>query len=157
MATSTIRRPAPRSAGGIPWRSSDEARDRRCGRDSRVNGLFKIGEQVKVTSPSATMAFLPSGAWQDADEDAYFRALGASPVAVREVLAELVRLSIAAVVREADGSIRVVRIGISDNESGLHYPSSPKASLKLGAKLPDGREIQILQELGRGAFFYESS
>jgi hypothetical protein len=117
-----------------------------------------IGTQANVTFPSPKMGFLPSGAWKPVSEpESYFSSLGVSPASVREVLSEVVALSIAAVVRDLDWGIRVVRIGISDNEAGVHFPSTKSPKVKLGDKLRDGREIKFLQELGKGVVFYEST
>ena len=123
----------------------------------RVNDLFKIEGQTNVTSPSAELGFVPSSSWKRSSFDDYLASIGASPAAVQRVLSALTALSIAALVRQADGAIRVVRIGIGENESGLVFSSPKLPPLKVGAKLPDGRQIKILRDLKKGVFFYESS
>lgn len=123
----------------------------------RVNGLFKVFDQTNVTTPSPVMGFVPSSSWTPADADKYIVSLGASPAAVRSVLAAQEALSIAALVREAGGEIRVVRIGISDNEAGLLFPSGKQPALTRGAKLPDGRQIVFLRELKAPVLFYETT
>jgi hypothetical protein len=124
----------------------------------RVNDFFKIGTQMNFTSPSPTMEFVPSGSWKPvADLETYLAPLKVPADAVHEIHSELAALSLAAIVREADGSIRVVRIGISDNESGLHFPVSGSETLKLGDKLPDGRDIEVLEEVRKGVVFYETT
>jgi hypothetical protein len=72
------------------------------------------------------MGFVPSSSWTPADADKYIASLGSSSAAVRSVLTAQEALSIAALVREPGGNIRVVRIGIGDNEAGLY--SSSRAS-----------------------------
>lgn len=123
----------------------------------RVNCLFKIFDQVRVSSPSPVMGFLPSSQWDHADPDSYITSLGASPSAVRAILSELTALSVAAIVRESDGSVRVIRVGISDNESGLHFLLGQKVPYRVGTKLTDGREITVLREIKSGILFYETT
>ncbi len=123
----------------------------------RVNGLFKVFGQTNVTSPSPVMGFVPSASWTPADADQYITSLGASPTVVRSVLAAQEALSIAALVREPGGSIRVIRIGISDNEVGLFFPSGKQTPLTRGVKLPDGRQIVFVREVKSPVLFYETT
>jgi len=103
------------------------------------------------------MGFVPSASWTPADADKYIASLGASPAAVHSVLAAQEALSIAALVREPGGNIRVVRIGISDNEAGLVFPSGKQPILTRGAKLVDGRKIVFVREVKAPVLFYETT
>jgi hypothetical protein len=123
----------------------------------RVNGLFKIFDQTKVTAPSTVMGFVPSASWTPGDADKYIASLGASPAAVRSVLAMQEALSIAALVREPGGDVRVIRIGIGDNEAGLLFPSGKQPALTRGARLPDGRQIVFLRAVKAPVVFYETN
>jgi hypothetical protein len=123
----------------------------------RVNGLFKVFGQTNVTSPSPVMGFVPSASWTPADPDKYIASLGASPTAVRSLLAAQEALSIAALVRESDGTIRVIRLGIADNEAGLIFPSGKQTAATRGAKLPDGRQIVFVREVKAPVLFYETT
>ena len=123
----------------------------------RVNALFKIGRQTNITAPSPVMSFTPSASWTPGDADAYITSLGASPAAVREVREAQEALSIAALVREPDGDVRVIRIGIADNEAGLLFPSGKGPALTRGTKLPDGREITFVRDMKGPILFYETT
>jgi hypothetical protein len=123
----------------------------------RVNALFKIFGQTNVTAPSTVMGFVPSSSWTPGDVDKYVASLGASPAAVRSVLAMQEALSIAAVVREPGGDVRVIRIGIGDNEAGLLFPSGKQPTLTRGAKLPDGRQIVFVRAVKAPVLFYETN
>jgi hypothetical protein len=123
----------------------------------RVNGLFRVFGQTNVTTPSAVMGFVPSASWIPADPDKYITSVGASPSAVRSVLAEQKALSLAALVREPGGNVRVIRIGIGDNEAGLLFLSGKQQALARGAKLPDGRRIVFVREMKAPVVFYETT
>jgi hypothetical protein len=123
----------------------------------RVNGLFKVFDQTMVTSPSPVMGFVPSASWKPGDVDKYIASLGVSPVAVRSVLAAQEDLSIATLVREPGGDVRVIRIGIGDNEAGLLFPSGKQPALTRGAKLADGRQVVFVREVKAPVLFYETS
>jgi hypothetical protein len=123
----------------------------------RVNGLFKVFDQTNVTSPSAVMGFVPSSSWTPADADKYIASLGVSPAAVRSVLAAQEALSIAALVREPRGDIRVIRIGIGDNEAGLLFPAGQQSTLVRDTEFPDGRKIVFVREMKAHVLFYETT
>ena len=120
----------------------------------RVNELYSINGQVRFTQPSAIMGFVPSAVWIPADPDQYIRRLGADPAAIRSVIAEMGALSVAALVRD-DVGIRVARVGIGDNESGLVF--SAAAPYRRGEKLKDGREVTLIEQLRPGVYFYETT
>lgn len=102
------------------------------GDDFRVNELFQIMGEAKVTRPSPVMGFVPSGAWEAVERAKYIRSLGTNPEAVQSVLAEMRSLSVAALVREDDQNVRVVRVGISDNESGLIFSNAERSPYSEG-------------------------
>ncbi len=128
------------------------------GDDFRVNDLFRMMGQQNLTQPSPIMGFVPSGVWtpvKDADE--YMKSLGASPAKVREILREMRDLSLSALVADTGSVVRVVRVGIADNESGLLFATGDAAPHKKGYKLSDGREIILIEQLKPRVYFYETS
>jgi len=125
--------------------------------DFRVNELFQIMGEAKVTRPSPVMGFVPSGAWEAVERAKYIGSLGTNPEAVQSVLAEMRSLSVAALVREDDQNVRVVRVGISDNESGLIFSNAQRSPYSEGEKLRDGREVTLIELLKPNVFFYETT
>jgi hypothetical protein len=128
------------------------------GDDCRINNLFRIMGQQRETRPSSVMGFVPSGVWRPVDDvDKYITALGAKSESVRHVLQEMRELSIAALVREKNNVVRLVRVGIGDNESGLLLLRKPGSEYSRGQKLPDGRKVQLLEPLESTVLFYETT
>lgn len=129
------------------------------GDDFRVNELFRIMGQQNLTQPSPIMGFVPSDVWHPVkDADEYIRSLGANPAKVRGLLREMRDLSLSALVAETGSlSVRVVRVGIGDNESGLLFAQGDAAPYKKGDKLSDGREILLIERLKQGVYFYETN
>lgn len=52
--------------------------------------------------------------------------------------------------------IRVARVGIGDNESGLVF-TDDRAPFKRGDTLNHGREITLIERLRAGVYFYETT
>jgi hypothetical protein len=128
------------------------------GDDFRVNNLFRIMGRQRATSASDLMGFVPSGHWTPVeDADQYIAGFGGSSDAVRKVLQQMRSESVAALVRGPGASVRLVRIGIGDNESGLLFLESGSPTYSVGEKLPDGREIVFVVRLAPDVLFYESS
>lgn len=128
------------------------------GDDFRVNELFRIMGQQNLTQPSPIMGFVPSGIWHPVkDADEYIKSLGANPAKVREIVKQMRDLSLSALVADTGSVVRVVRLGIADNESGLLFTSDDAAPYKKGDKLSDGREVIFIERLKSGVYFYETS
>jgi hypothetical protein len=128
------------------------------GDDFRVNELFRIMGQQNLTQPSPIMGFVPSGVWHPVkDADEYLKSLGANPAKVREILKEMRDLSLPALVVDTGTVVRVVRVGIADNESGLLFARGDAAPYNRGDKLSDGREVILIEMLRPGVYFYETS
>jgi hypothetical protein len=128
------------------------------GDDFRVNELFRVMGQQNLTQVSPIMGFVPSGAWHPVkDADVYIKSLGANPVKVREILKEMHDLSLSAIVAETGSVVRVVRLGIADNESGIFFVPGDVAPYKKGDKLSDGREVILIEKLEPRVYFYETS
>jgi hypothetical protein len=123
--------------------------------ESRVDNVFSIRGQTRATTPSASMGFVPSGSWTPvASINAYVRERGGDPAIVQRILEQMRAIDLAAVVREGD-DIRVVRIGVADNEAGAVFTNKP-ASIAVGAEMPDGRAIVFRIELADDVYYYES-
>jgi len=128
------------------------------GDDFRVNDLYRIMGKQRETRPSFVMGFVPSGVWLPVeDADRYSRSLGAAPEAVPDLIREIGELSLSAVVRDPGDVLRVVRVGIADNESGLLFTTGDKPPHQKGDKLKDGREIILIEALKPRVYFYETS
>lgn len=128
------------------------------GDDFRVNELFRVMGQQNLSEPSTIMGFVPSGVWHPVkDADGYFKSLGANPAKVREILNEMQNLSLAALVADTGSVVRVVRVGIADNESGLLFAPGDAAPYKKGDKLNDGRKVILIERLEQRVYFYETS
>lgn len=128
------------------------------GDDFRVNELFRVMGQQNLTQASSIMGFVPSGTWRPVkDTDGYIESLGANPAKVREILKEMQDLSLSALVTETGSVVRVVRVGIANNESGILFAPGDAAPYKKGDKLNDGREIILIEKLKPRVYFYETS
>lgn len=128
------------------------------GDDLRINDLYRIAGRQRIARPSPVMGFVLSGTWEPVDSvDRYIESLGESPRKVRGVLKTMRKLGIAAIVRDAGGVVRVVKEGMSDNESGLLFTVSEGSEYILGEKMKDGREVRFVQKLGPNVYFYETT
>jgi hypothetical protein len=128
------------------------------GDDFRVNELFRVMGQQNLTQASPIMGFVPSGTWRPVkDANGYIESLGANPAKVREILKEMRDLSLSALVAETGSVVRVVRVGIADNESGILFAPGDAAPYKKGDKLSDGREVILIEKLEPRVYFYETN
>ena len=128
------------------------------GDDFRVNELFRVMGQQNLAQASPIMGFVPSGVWHPVkDADGYIESLGVNPAKVREILKEMHDLSLSALVAETGSVVRVVRVGIADNESGILFATGDAAPYKKGDKLSDGREVILIEKLEPRVYFYETS
>jgi hypothetical protein len=123
----------------------------------RVNDLFRMmGGQTNEALPSTTMGLVPSEAWRPwPDDGSFFAGLGAKQAEVEAVVGLMRRLSIAAAVREHEG-VRLVKVGILDDEGGVLFLPSGAAGPKRGEKGKDGREFVVVEPLEPGVVLYET-
>ena len=122
----------------------------------RINDLYQIENQARLTKPSRTMGLVPSGNWMTVeDPEEFIRKLGADPARVRKIVSEMRAHSIAAIVRE-EAYIRVVQVGIGDNEAGVLF-GGDAAPYKDGQKLRDGRRVIVIEPLKPGVYYYETT
>jgi hypothetical protein len=122
----------------------------------RIDDVFVMMGQMKETRPSPIMGFVPSDVWMDvSDLSAYLSRRHASRGAFDAVLRTMKRLSLAAVVREHDG-IRVIRVGVGDNESGLLFTNG-RGRPRMREPARGGRIYTVAEELEKNVFYYETA
>jgi hypothetical protein len=122
----------------------------------RVDNVFVMMGQANETKPSPVMGFIPSDAWEHlSGPDDYLKRKHVSPTAFQSLLGKVKALSLAAVVREKQ-AVRVVRVGISDNESGLLFLNWGVAEPRVGELVSGGRRYSIVEPLEKGIVFYET-
>jgi hypothetical protein len=124
----------------------------------RVNDLYRTpAGAYNEARPSPVMGLVPSADWKRWDRlDAWMKASNVDRRKVEELLGRIEALRIAAVVRDGD-AIRVVRIGLGDNESGLLFGSEKAKPPKVGDALPDGRTYVAIEPVAPGVVFYETT
>ncbi|HYG70337.1 MAG TPA: hypothetical protein VD838_21850 [Anaeromyxobacteraceae bacterium] len=125
----------------------------------RVNDLFhRPTGALTEARPSTAMAFVPSGAWKPWPRfDAWASAAKVDAARANDLVARVQSLSLAAIVRDR-GAIRVIRIGLGDNESGLLFQTSADVKPpKLGETTGDGRTFVVVEPLAPGVVFYETT
>jgi hypothetical protein len=124
----------------------------------RVNDLYRMrGGGLNEARPSEVMALVPSALWTRWDGlDAWAKKSKVDARKVEDLLARLGAVAVAAVVRDG-GDVRVIRIGIGDNESGLLFQADGAKPPKLGDTLPDGRTYVAIEPLAPGVVFYETT
>lgn len=124
----------------------------------RINNVFHMMGQTKESLPSPVMGFVPSDRWRDLSSvEEYLKEGGIDKIKFEQMLAKVKALNLAAVVREAEGSTRVVRVGISDNEAGLLFIRKPSEKPRTGGRLLSGKEYTIAEEVGLNVFYYETT
>lgn len=127
------------------------------GDEFRVNDVFSMGGKVREAIPSPTMGFVPSGNWKPwPSVGAYMQRLGIPESRIRELTRQMRDIGLSALVRDQAG-IRLVGVGIGDNESGLIFPRPGVPRPRVGAQWPDGRKYAIVEEVSTGVFYYETT
>ena len=124
----------------------------------RVNNVFEMLGRTNESLPSPVMGFVPSDRWRKlASIDEYLAEIKITRERFDPLLARTRELDIAAIVREAHGGIRVVRVGIGDNEAGMLFVGTGAAKPERGRKLADGRQYVVVEQIKPGVFYYETS
>jgi len=127
--------------------------------DYRVNDLFNMLEgQTNEALPSPAMGFVPSNWWKAwPGVPQYLATIGAKQEDVERVIAQMRALPITSAVVREGADVRVIRIGIGDNQSGLLF-TSPKAPVpRVRSALPDGREYTVIEVLEPGVIYFETT
>jgi hypothetical protein len=124
----------------------------------RVNDLYRMpGGAYDEARPSEVMALVPSAVWKRwGDLDGWTKAAKVDRSVVEGLLRGIESLAIAAVVREGD-QVRVIRIGLADNESGLLFQPEKAKPPKIGDQVRDGRSYVAIEPVAPGVVFYETT
>lgn len=124
----------------------------------RVNDLYRMrGGGLNEARPSKVMAFVPSSVWTRWDRfESWAKKAKLEPRTAEELLKRIEALAIAAIVREGD-AVRVIRIGLGDNESGLLFQPEKAKPPKVGDALVDGRSYVAVEPVAPGVVFYETT
>jgi hypothetical protein len=126
----------------------------------RVGLLTYDGREFRLHTPSPGMGFVP---WHSvvvpSDAAAELSALGTTRAAVEDIVRGLRAAGLAAIARDAVGSVRVVLAGgISDNEAGLLFLSpTDHLPTRENGQLPDGREYVMMEGVAERVYFYETT
>jgi hypothetical protein len=121
----------------------------------RVNNVFVMMGQVRQTTASTVMGFLPSNVWRALPDVAtYLDTLQVSGTAFQALLMDMKRLSLSALVVRRK-SIRVILFGIGDNQSGLIFLRGQPVPAR-GEHDDNGRRYRIVEQLEPGIVFYET-
>ena len=123
--------------------------------DLRVDDVFVLDGVVREAVPSAIHGFVPSGEWKDLESlDAYLGPRKVDGGAVLELADGMRGMGVSALVREGD-RLRVVGVGIGDNESGLLLGAGSEPGV--GSLAADGRRYQVVERVAPDAVFYETN
>jgi hypothetical protein len=124
----------------------------------RVNNVFHMMGQTNESLPSAVMGFIPSDRWRKIDNpETYLEEIKLSKNKFEALLTKSREMNLAAVARTLEGDIKVVRVGIGDNEAGLLFLKHSSKKPKTGQKMLDGKEYIYIEEVKPNIFYYETS
>lgn len=124
----------------------------------RVNNVFHMMGQTSESLPSPIMGFIPSDKWRKLETvEKYLEEIKVPKAKFESLLTKVKEMSLAAVVGDLNGSVRVVRVGIGDNEAGLLFVSKSSDKPSKGQKMLDGREYVYVEEVKPNVFYYETT
>lgn len=124
----------------------------------RVNNVFHMIGQTNESLPSPVMGFIPSDKWRKLESpEKYLEEIKVPKTKFDSMLTKVKEMGLAAVVRDTQENVRVVRVGVSDNEAGLLFLKNPSNKPKKGQKMLDGREYVYVEEIKPNIFYYETS
>ena len=127
------------------------------GDEFRVNDVFYMDGKTREAIPSPVMGFVPSGDWKAWPSlAAYAQRIGIPESKIRDLTRQMQEIGLSALIRDKPG-LRLVGVGIGDNESGLIFPRPDAARPRVGAQWPDGRKYAIVEEVALGVFYYETT
>lgn len=124
----------------------------------RVNNVFHMLGQTNESLPSTVMGFIPSDKWRKLEStERYLDEIKFSKAKFDSLLTKIREMSLAAMVRTREGNVRVVRVGVGDNEAGLIFLKNPADKPVKNRKMTDGREYVYVDEIKPNIFYYETS
>jgi len=123
----------------------------------RVNDLFLMQNRAREAVPSRVMGFVPSGDWRSWPSlGAYLQKIDVSEGKVIDLTRRMLEIGLSALIRDPSG-IRLVGVGVGDNESGLLFLRPAGSRPRVNAKWPDGRKYTIVEEVVPGVFYYATT
>jgi len=123
----------------------------------RVNDLFLMSSTAREAIPSKVMGFVPSGEWKPWPSLAvYLTTIGVNEDQIRALTRQMLAIGLSALVRESAG-LRLVGVGVGDNESGLILARSGTPAPQVGRQLPDNKTVSIIEKLGPDLYYYETN
>lgn len=130
------------------WAPTDEV---------RVNDLFLLSGTAKEAIPSAEMGFVPSGVWKKWPSlAAYLDSIAVTEVQIEALTAQMRDSGLSALRREKEG-IRLVGVGVGDNESGVLLLNAGADRPKLSQPLADLKQLAILDKVADDLYYYETN
>jgi hypothetical protein len=127
------------------------------GNEHRVNDVVHMMGQTAEATPSEVMGLVPSDFWKAClPPEVCADRHGVPPETLTALIDTMKRLSLAALVREGE-AVRVVRVGIFINESGLLFTPPRAAPVRKGQVTPDGRTYVRVERLAPDVLFYETN
>jgi hypothetical protein len=125
--------------------------------EMRVNDLFVMSAGTREAIPSPVMGFVPSGEWKPWPSlEAYLTTIGVAEDQVLALTDQMLAIGLSAIVRES-ASIRLVGVGVGDNESGLILARPGTPAPKKKGTLPDHKTLAIIEKLGPDLYYYETN
>ena len=123
----------------------------------RVNDVFVMSGEVREAIPSPTMGFVPSGEWKSwPGLGAYLKTIGVAEDAVLALTQHVLAIGLSALMREPS-AVRLVGVGVGDNESGVVLTRSPSAVPAVGRVLSDNKTYSIVEKLAPDLYYYETN
>jgi hypothetical protein len=125
--------------------------------EMRVNDVFLLSGTAREALPSPVMGFVPSGEWKSwPGLAAYLATLEVSEDRVLALTDQMLAIGLSALVRES-ASIRLVGVGIGDNESGVILTRPGTPAPKVESTLPDHKTLSIVEKIGPDLYYYETN
>ena len=123
----------------------------------RVNDVFQMRGVVREALPSPTMGFVPSGDWKPWPSlAAYLNTIKLAEDTVASLTQQMLAIGLSALIREG-ADIRLVGVGVGDNQSGLLLTASRTSVPQVGARLPDMKTYSIVERLAPDLYYYETN
>lgn len=125
--------------------------------DLRVNDVFQMTGVVREAMPSPTMGLVPSGDWKPWPSlAAYLNTIKLPEDTVARLTQQMLAIGLSALIREG-ADIRLVGVGVGDNESGLLLTARRTLTPQVGARLPDMKTYSIVERLAPDLYYYETN
>ncbi len=125
------------------------------GDDFRVNDIYSVRGKMVEFSPSPVMGLMPSHLSRKRQKlSDVLTEIDLPQRDFDKLLSKMKQLGVVAMVREQDGSVRVVQAGVSDNEAGLLFLAPGAQKPVPNQERRDGKKFIHLEELRPNVFYY---